>query len=586
MHSHSFWRAIGLFGVGAVAAPSTWQSLHGRANATGCKFDSLSSPTCWDGVFDLKTNYYTDGPKTGKTWEYNFTLTNMTVAPDGIPRTVLAINGQIPGPTIHANWGDTVVVHVENMLDYAGTALHFHGIRQNNTNPMDGVASVTQCPIPGSGGKMTYTWVATQYGTSWYHSHYGVQAWDGVFGPIEIAGPASASYNKDLGAIMLSDWTHNTSESLLEYVNTQGYGGVPMNNGLINGNNTYVKADGTTVGKRWEIPFEKDKLHRIRFVNTAMDTMYKVSFDNHSMQVIAADFVPIEPFTTNVLSIAIGQRYDVIVNASAAAGNYWFRAVPMGCGGGQDPGFDLRAIVRYDPNNTSTPAETNPPDFGSDCHDTPMDKLKPVLQLDITHLPAKFEVDHDLAWAMHNDENTGALDWEIQTQPYLSQWDHPALQQISENLNGSSTVFDPRQQVIRVNDTHQWIFALLRTVEGTTHPIHLHGHDFYIVGQSDEPFNASTFVPQTVNPPRRDVAMVVDSGYLVIAFQPDNPGAWLLHCHIGWHTSEGFAVTFLEHEDRLKGLLTGGQGGALTKNCDDWKGFAEKQGIKQNDSGV
>jgi len=56
----------------------------------------------------------------------------------------------MPGPLIEANWGDTIVVHVRNSILDNGTSLHFHGIRQNYTNEMDGVASITQCALaPG-----------------------------------------------------------------------------------------------------------------------------------------------------------------------------------------------------------------------------------------------------------------------------------------------------------------------------------------------------------------------------------------------------------------------------------------------------
>ena len=40
----------------------------------------------------------------------------MTVAPDGVSRSAMAVNGSIPGPTLFADWGDTVVVHVTNSL--------------------------------------------------------------------------------------------------------------------------------------------------------------------------------------------------------------------------------------------------------------------------------------------------------------------------------------------------------------------------------------------------------------------------------------------------------------------------------------
>lgn len=42
-----------------------------------------------------------------------------------------------------------------------------------------------------------------------------------------------------------------------------------------------------------------------------------------------------------------------------------------------------------------------------------------------------------------------------------------------------------------------------------------------------------------INPPRRDVVLVPAGGYIAIAFKPDNPGVWLLHCHIAWHASAG-----------------------------------------------
>lgn len=78
---------------------------------------------------------------------------------------------------------------------------------------MDGVPSVTQCPI-APGDTQTYKWRATQYGSSWYHSHFSVQAWDGVFGGILINGPATANYDVDLGHIFLNDWSHQTADVL------------------------------------------------------------------------------------------------------------------------------------------------------------------------------------------------------------------------------------------------------------------------------------------------------------------------------------------------------------------------------------
>lgn len=149
------------------------------------------NPRAFWGAYNLTTNYYEEIPDTGVVREYWLNLVNVTAAPDGRERTVLLVNGTFPGPTIVADWGDTVVVHVTNSMQDNGTSLHFHGVRQHDTNQMDGVASLTQCPT-APGETYTYTWRAEEYGSSWYHSHFSLQAWNGVFGGIVINGPASA----------------------------------------------------------------------------------------------------------------------------------------------------------------------------------------------------------------------------------------------------------------------------------------------------------------------------------------------------------------------------------------------------------
>ena len=71
------------------------------------------------------------------------------------------------------------------------------------------------------------------------------------------------------------------------------------------------------------------------------------------------------------------------------------------------------------------------------------------------------------------------------------------------------------------------------------HPIHFHGHDFVILAQSNdvdfEPHPAEGNIPSNLNltnPVRRDVAVLPADGTLIIAFRTDNPGIWLMHCHM------------------------------------------------------
>jgi len=98
----------GLLAHFAFAAPGPL--VEEKRQTPGCEFDSATTPECWkaDLPYNLNSNYYEEGPDTGRERFYKFELTNLEMSPDGVKKMVLAINGQIPGPTIEADWGDTV----------------------------------------------------------------------------------------------------------------------------------------------------------------------------------------------------------------------------------------------------------------------------------------------------------------------------------------------------------------------------------------------------------------------------------------------------------------------------------------------
>ena len=72
------------------------------------------------------------------------------------------------------------------------------------------------------------------------------------------------------------------------------------------------------------------------------------------------------------------------------------------------------------------------------------------------------------------------------------------------------------------------------------------------------------------NPPRRDVALLPAGGYLIIAFKADNPGSWLLHCHIAWHASSGLGLQILEREKDINGTLTPDRRAETKRVCQEW----------------
>lgn len=145
--------------------------------------------SCWLRNSDTGEEYnittdYEDKMPQGITRVYYLNVTDSYINANGLNFTEAKLfNNTWPGPLIEACWGDTVEIHVQNLLVNNGTSIHWHGIRQNQTMHMDGVNGITQCPIAPQ-SSFVYRWNATQYGSSWYHSHYSVQYADGLQAPI------------------------------------------------------------------------------------------------------------------------------------------------------------------------------------------------------------------------------------------------------------------------------------------------------------------------------------------------------------------------------------------------------------------
>lgn len=184
-----------------------------QSSDTACS-NTANTRACWSNGFSIATDFDAKFPETGRDVIYNLEITNMTtLSPDGFNRLVLAVNGQyrklvlpqytnganrhLAGPTLIANWGDRMIVNVKNSLQHNGTSIHWHGLRQLNTVQHDGVGGVTECPL-APGETRQYILRCTQFGTSWYHSHYSAQYGDGVAGGIIINGPAVSNYDVSL----------------------------------------------------------------------------------------------------------------------------------------------------------------------------------------------------------------------------------------------------------------------------------------------------------------------------------------------------------------------------------------------------
>jgi FtsP/CotA-like multicopper oxidase with cupredoxin domain len=103
-------------------------------------------------------------------------------------------NTTVPGPTIEARRGDTLVVRLTNRLDEP-TTIHWHGLRL--PAPMDGTQDVQKTVAPG--GQFEYRFPLPDAGTFWYHPHTNetVQLERGLYGVLVVRGDDEPTVDRE-----------------------------------------------------------------------------------------------------------------------------------------------------------------------------------------------------------------------------------------------------------------------------------------------------------------------------------------------------------------------------------------------------
>ena len=326
-------------------------------------------------------------------------------------RLAIAVNGQIPGPTLIAHEGQTVVVHVHNNLTIEGISIHWHGIHQKGTPWMDGVGQVSQCQI-GPQTSFSYMYTAKPSGTFWYHSHSGAQRTDGFYGALivkerpermEQVQSELQKHGVDVAfedlpgkhTLTLLDWQHEASLDLFtqihaslgfypekpigevptpndeRYESTRSFeegevGPVPFFSGIINGKGRHV--DVPYIKTRLSIfTVEAGKTYRFRLVGAQGLYAFRFSIDGHKLTVVNTDGYWVEPVKdVDYIIIHTGERYDFLLSATNKKGlnDYWMRAETLEIdtkGAGppyQSLGHVAEAILHY-----KQPGDSEDPDF-------------------------------------------------------------------------------------------------------------------------------------------------------------------------------------------------------------------------------
>ncbi|CAE6445716.1 unnamed protein product [Rhizoctonia solani] len=526
-------------------------------------------------------------PTLGAIVNYSLDIRNARVAPDGFERSIVSVNGLVPGTFIRANKGDTLHINVTNSLTdptmRRATTIHWHGLFQAATADEDGPAFVTQCPISQN---QSYTYeipLGDQTGTFW------LVCWDvregGVrFNPERLIGimhiyqantlmvfvglwwytvrthkfqhmcsrrsqhvlhsdpedPHRALYDFDdeNTIIVLEDWYHTPAIQLEEQMfstnNTDLLTPIP-DCGLVNGKGRYV---GGPRVDRAVINVEPNRRYRFRVINTSAVAAFKFAIEGHRFTIIEADGIPHEPLVVDNFDIYAGQRYSIILETNQTVANYWVSAPMDVFGAGTNPNLDttnIYAVLRYEgaPDSEPTTEPLVPSGVAlveENLHafvnpGAPGGDAPADVRVNLTI--GRTTIDGQIAFTFND----------IRYHP-------PSLPTLLRILSGNATVdgdFGADEHTLTL--PHNKIIELAIT-GGVNHPIHLHGHVFDVVQSVGGTLNYA-------NPPRRDVVLVSSPG-VILRFRTDNPGPWFVHCHIDWHLEAGLAMVFAEAPEEIR----------------------------------
>lgn len=263
---------------------------------------------------------------------------------NGKSGSAVTVNGTVPGPLLRFQQGQEAVIRVTNKLNES-TSIHWHGVLL--PPEMDGVPGVSFAGIP-PGETFTYRFPVKQSGTYWYHSHSGVQEFEGLYGPLVIDPKISDpfSYDREF-AIVLSDYSFmnpmtiisklkkqsayfnyqkRTSEDFFRDVKTQGFSNTfsermqwqkmrmdPSDISDVTGSTYKYLMNGLSPESNWTGIFKKNERVRLRFVDAGAMTIFDVRIPGLKMKVVQADGQNIQPVLVDELRIGNGETYDVIV---------------------------------------------------------------------------------------------------------------------------------------------------------------------------------------------------------------------------------------------------------------------------------
>ena len=528
------------------------------------------------------------------------TVVNFT----GKTKRAIAVNGQIPMPTLTFTEGDTAEIYVHNELNEE-TSLHWHGLFLPNKE--DGVPNLTQMPIKPNTTHL-YRFPIIQHGTHWYHSHTGLQEQIGMYGNfVMLKKQGDPTFRKGIDdlptvPVVLSEWTdykpenvhrmlHNASDWFAIKKNaTQSYGeaikaghfktklknewkrmlamdvsDVYYDKILMNGNpTTDIKSiDGK--------PLKTGDKVRLRISNGGASSYFWLTYAGGKITVVANDGNDVEPVEVDRLIIAVSETYDVVVTIPAENTAFEFLATTEDRTNSASYyiGNGIKQLVTPQPRlkyfegmkmmNDMMKMNGDLDDMGMSMSLNQMD-MNVVMYPEITGEAKKQTKNTMQGMDMSNDPNRYnanaladivTLNYAMLQSPTKTNLPKDApVKELKFELTGNMNryVWSLDNKVVSEADKilikkGENIRIILYNGSMMRHPMHLHGHDFRLLnGQGD-------------NAPLKNIVDIMPMETDTLEFNANVEGDWFFHCHILYHMMSGMGRVFTYENQAANPLI-------------------------------
>ncbi|CAL0300666.1 unnamed protein product [Lupinus luteus] len=466
---------------------------------------------------------------------------------------------------------------------------HKHGVNQPRYPWSDGPEYITQCPIR-PGGKFSQKVIfSEEEGTLWWHAH---SDWSRatVHGMIVVKPTPGTTYpfpkpHKEVPIILGEWWKKDIVEVYNEFRRTGGDANI-SDAYTINGQpgDLYPCSSNET----FKLRVDYGKTYLLRMVNAAVQDMLFFAISKHQVTIVGTDGNYVKPLKVDYITISPGQTMDVLLEANQPLGQYYMASKAYSSATGVE--FDnttTTAIIQYRGNYT--PSSTTPSLPSLPASDDIMASINLISQLrslnDNQHqidVPLNITTNLFFTTSINtlpcSNDSTCALPGNNRLSASMNNIsfqlpsNNNILQAYYNNITGvfgenfpnvPPLLFDftgnnlpaylatpsvaTEVNVLEYNSTVELVLQATNVLPGTEHPIHLHGHSFYVVGwgfgnfdKDKDPLNYNL-----VDPPYQNTVAMPKNGWTAIRFRAKNPGVWFVHCHLERHVSWGMAMTFI-----------------------------------------